>query len=70
MPELADDVAHMCRDLLEQLDDERLQRTAIFKMEGYTNQEIADQLGCSVSRTKQLLARIREKWKRELPGQE
>lgn len=67
MPELAEDVANMCRELLEQLADERLQRTAILKMEGYTNQEIADQLGCSVPRTKQLLARIRDKWKRELP---
>lgn len=67
MPELADDVAHMCRDLLDQLGDERLKRTAILKMEGYTNQEIADQLGCSVPRAKQLLARIRDKWRRELP---
>ena len=66
MPELADDVARVCDELLSQLKDEKLRQTALLKMEGFTNREIADQLGCSVSRTKQRLARIREKWKREL----
>lgn len=66
MPELAEDVARMCEDLLGQLKDEKLRKTALLKMEGYTNREIADQMACSVSRIKQRLASIREKWWREV----
>ena len=62
LPELAEDVARMCEDLLGQLNDDKLRKTALLKMEGFTNREIADQMDCSVSRIKQRLARIRQKW--------
>lgn len=68
LPELAEAVTLVCEELLEQLNDEDLQKTALLKMEGYTNQEISDQLGCTLSRTKQRLARIRDKWKRHMPA--
>ena len=66
IPEFAEDVAHMCDELLSQLDCEKLRKTAVLKMEGFTNREIADQMGCSVSRIKQRLTRIRQKWHHEL----
>src|SRR5262249_55963522 len=48
-PEFADEVARECRDLLELLDDVRLRRVALRKLEGYTNQEIAAELKCSLA---------------------
>ncbi len=66
LPELAEDVARMCGDLLGQLKDPKLKKTALMKMEGFTNREISDHLSCSVSRTKQRLALIRAKWQDEV----
>ncbi len=62
LPELAEAVARMCEDLLQELEESNLRQTALLKMEGFTNREIAEQLDCSVSRIKQRLFRIREKW--------
>ncbi len=66
LPELAEQMADMCEHLLNRLPDKKLQDTALLKMEGFTNREIADQLDCSVSRIKQRLSRIRETWCREV----
>jgi DNA-directed RNA polymerase specialized sigma24 family protein len=41
---------------------------ATFKLEGYTNEEIADRLGCVVSTVERKLARIRGKWASEMRG--
>lgn len=62
MPETIEEILQTCGDLLEQLPDDKLRRTAIMRLEGYSNQEIADELNCSVARTKQRLQRIRELW--------
>ena len=64
MPETADEVIRTCDELLDSLKDEKLQRTAVMRMEGYTNQEISDSLGCSLARTKQRVVRIKEIWGR------
>src|SRR5262245_30617189 len=47
-PEFAALVADECRYLLGQLRDDALRTVALLRMEGYTNAEIADQLGCSL----------------------
>src|SRR5437762_13899261 len=49
-PEFALQVAEECQRLLDRLDDDRLRSIALRKMEGYSNQEIAEQLHCA-SRT-------------------
>ena len=49
-PEFAAQVAEECQRLLDALDDPELRQLAPWKMEGYTNEEIADRLGC-VGRT-------------------
>lgn len=62
MPELADDVRRACEGLLEMLKNDKLRQTALLKMEGYTNTEIAADMNCSVARVKQRLAEIRSTW--------
>ncbi len=61
-PELAAEVAERCERLLIQLGDGELRQIAIWKMEGYTNDEIAGKLGRSVPTVERRLARIREIW--------
>ncbi|MEO8269131.1 MAG: ECF-type sigma factor [Aureliella sp.] len=50
------------RELLEQLDDELLQRIALLRLEGYTNSEIAKQLGFALRAVERKLHLIRLKW--------
>ncbi|MGI9519590.1 MAG: ECF-type sigma factor [Pirellulaceae bacterium] len=67
LPEMADQVVAVCDELLNELGEEKLRQTALLRMEGYNNQEISEQLGCSVSRTKQRVSRIKELWSRHHP---
>jgi DNA-directed RNA polymerase specialized sigma24 family protein len=48
--------------LLSALEDETLQKVAIWSMEGYTNQEIAKRIGRSLSAVDRKLKLIRDKW--------
>jgi hypothetical protein len=52
--------------LLEVLDDKLLQQIAILKMDGYTNVEIAEQLGWSRATIDLKLKLIRTKWRARL----
>ena len=61
-PELACQVAETCREMLERLADEELKRITLAKMEGYSNEEIASQLGCVDRTIERKLTRIRKKW--------
>jgi DNA-directed RNA polymerase specialized sigma24 family protein len=47
-PEFAAQVAEECERLLDGLDDPELKQIALAKMEGYTNDEIAERMGCVV----------------------
>lgn len=53
--------------LLDTLPDETLKRIALLRMEGYQNQEIAQQLGISVRSVERKLGLIRSQWSSELP---
>jgi RNA polymerase sigma factor (sigma-70 family) len=65
-PEEAAEVADECRRLLDLLDEPELRQIALWKVEGYTNEEIAARLDC-VSRTvERKVRRIRLLWKHEL----
>ena len=48
--------------LLAMLDDPMLQQLALLKLQGYTNPEIADKWGCSLSTVDRRLHLIRRKW--------
>ncbi len=65
-PELASELAEEYQRLMERLGDPSLQNVATWKLEGYTNEEIATRLGCVTSTVERKLARIRNKWASEM----
>jgi DNA-directed RNA polymerase specialized sigma24 family protein len=65
-PEFATEVAENCQRLLDSLGDGELRSVALWKMEGYTNVEIAAKLGCVVPTVERKLRVIRSLWSREL----
>jgi DNA-directed RNA polymerase specialized sigma24 family protein len=67
-PELAAQVAEEFRRLLAQLPGEELRSVAVWKMEGYTNTEIAARLGCAEATVERRLNLIRSVWKGPAAG--
>ncbi|MBL8892431.1 MAG: hypothetical protein JNL67_20820 [Planctomycetaceae bacterium] len=61
-PQFAAECADQLRFLLAQLQHEDLKRVAILKMEGYTNPEISEKLGRSLTTIERKLRTIREIW--------
>jgi len=61
-PEFAAMMAEQCSELLEQFDNDTLRNVAVWKMEGCTNQEIAEQLGCKRRTVERKLQMIRKLW--------
>lgn len=64
-PEFAAMMAEEFQRLLERLDSDDLATLAVAKMEGYTNEEIAKRLDCSVRTVERQLRLIRRKWQEE-----
>ena len=65
-PEVAAMVAEETRLLLERLGNSQLQAIALWRMEGYTADEIAKRLGCTRRTVARKLELIRDAWKGEL----
>jgi DNA-directed RNA polymerase specialized sigma24 family protein len=65
-PQLAVEMAEQCQRLLELLQAEDLRSIALLKMEGYTNDEIADRLDCVRSTVQRKLNLIRSRWEQEM----
>jgi RNA polymerase sigma factor (sigma-70 family) len=61
-PEVALQLAEECQRLLEQLNDDSLRRVALSKLEGYTNREIAERMGCVETTIERKLKSIRQLW--------
>ncbi|HEY1375657.1 MAG TPA: ECF-type sigma factor [Gemmataceae bacterium] len=61
-PEFAALVAEECRRLLDRLPDADLRQIAVWKMEGYTNAEIAAKIDRSEPTVERRLNRIRKLW--------
>jgi len=61
-PELADQMMATCDELLGKLRDPKLKAVALYKMESYTNEEIATLIGCSLRTVHRKLDKIREIW--------
>jgi DNA-directed RNA polymerase specialized sigma24 family protein len=68
-PAFAAMVADEFRTLLAKLDDDQLRNIAIRKLEGYTNDEIADELSCTVRTVGRRLALIRDLWEGATPAE-
>ena len=64
-PEFAVQVAEECRRLLDGLGDAELRSIALWKMEGFTTEEIAAQLGCVPRTVERKLRVIRGLWQQE-----
>jgi DNA-directed RNA polymerase specialized sigma24 family protein len=65
-PELAAQMAEESRRLLEGLGDESLRAVARWRMEGWTNREIAVRLGCAEKSVERKLRSIRRLWTEEV----
>jgi DNA-directed RNA polymerase specialized sigma24 family protein len=65
-PQFAAEVADQCQWLLQILPDEHLRQLAQRKLEGYTNVEIAELLGCALATVERRLTRIRQFWREQL----
>ncbi len=63
-PDAVAEVADNCARLLGLLGEKSLQDVAVWKMEGYTNAEIAEKLGRTVSTAERKLNAIRTIWER------
>jgi DNA-directed RNA polymerase specialized sigma24 family protein len=65
-PAFAAEVAEECQRLLGLLREGELRSVALWKMEGYTNEEIAAMLGCVPRTVERKLWRIRSIWGKEV----
>jgi DNA-directed RNA polymerase specialized sigma24 family protein len=65
-PELVVQFAEECLAMLSRLQDAELQEVALLKMEGYTNDEIAQKLGRVTRSIERKLQTIRKIWEREI----
>jgi DNA-directed RNA polymerase specialized sigma24 family protein len=61
-PEFAALVAEQCRSLLARLRDDSLRQVARLRMEGYTNEEVASRLCCSLRTVARKIEIIRRTW--------
>jgi DNA-directed RNA polymerase specialized sigma24 family protein len=61
-PEFAALMADECRQLLGRLRDDSLRVVANLRLEGYTNEEVAERLGCSLRSVARKLEMIRRTW--------
>jgi RNA polymerase sigma factor (sigma-70 family) len=66
-PDFAIQVADECQRLLDALEDDKLRKLAVLKMEGYTNEEIVKELRWSRAKVERNLRFIRSTWKAEMP---
>jgi DNA-directed RNA polymerase specialized sigma24 family protein len=63
-PELIAQVAEETDRLLDRLGDNSLRQVALWKLEGYTNEEIRARLGCSLRTVTNKLELIRRRWEK------
>jgi len=61
-PELANMLAESCDQMMKSLEDETLRQVATYKLEGYSNEEIAEKLDCVTRTVERKLERIRSIW--------
>jgi DNA-directed RNA polymerase specialized sigma24 family protein len=67
-PEVLVQLAEETELLLDRLGNDTLRQVAIWKLEGYTNEEIRERLGCSLRTVVSRLKLIREIWLRDADG--
>jgi RNA polymerase sigma factor (sigma-70 family) len=68
-PDFAAEMAEQTEQLLNLLQEKELKQIALWKMDGYTNEEIATGLNCALSTVERRLRLIRDLWSKELPDE-
>lgn len=63
-PEFAIQFADQVQHCMDKLDDELLTRIVLLKMQGFTNKEAAENIGCSLSSVERKMRLIRQLWQR------
>jgi DNA-directed RNA polymerase specialized sigma24 family protein len=61
-PQAAFQVAEECQNILDRLSDTILRAIALWKIEGFTTEEIASKLGCTTRTIERKLQLIRRLW--------
>jgi DNA-directed RNA polymerase specialized sigma24 family protein len=69
-PDVACAMAEECQRLLDSLPDDSLRQVALGKLEGYSNPELAERLGCSLATVGRKVEGIRDIWERLLNEEE
>jgi DNA-directed RNA polymerase specialized sigma24 family protein len=69
-PAFAAQVAEEYRRPLDRLGDDELRAVAVGKMEGYTNEQLAERLGCALATVERRLRVIHKSRERDLPPRE
>ena len=69
-PEFAAQIADEFQSLLARLEDDTLRSVALWKLEGFTNDEIAEKLECVPRTVERKLQLIRTLWQRSVDGSE
>ena len=64
-PTFVAQVVDECRRLLDSLGDEGLRMVVLLRMEGYSNDQIAERLGYGLRSVERKLERIRKRWSAE-----
>lgn len=64
-PQTRAELAEQCQELSKSLCDPELERVALLKLDGHSNAEIAQDLGCTRQTIQRRLRLIREIWKSE-----
>lgn len=64
-PELIQQIHETCQELIGRLEDDSLEEIVGLKLEGFTNEEIAEQMDCVTRTIERKLGRIRDKWSRD-----
>ncbi len=64
-PQLTMQLAEECQDLLDRLSDTILRAIALWKLEGFTTEEIAVKLDCTTRTVERKLQIIRRHWNRD-----
>jgi DNA-directed RNA polymerase specialized sigma24 family protein len=67
-PAFAAQVAEECQRLLDKLGDDELREIAVWKMEGHTNEEIAERLDVARATVERRLRMVRKQWEDEDTG--
>jgi DNA-directed RNA polymerase specialized sigma24 family protein len=65
MVSTTDDLQHLMDDLLAMLSDGSMRDIGKYRLCGYTNREIAEQVGCATETVRRKLVFIKQKWNQE-----